>query len=56
MMNKEQYLASLRKLKPVIYCNGRRIESVVDDPMTRPHVNSAAMTYELPTTPSTRTL
>ncbi len=47
MMNKEQYLASLRKLKPVIYCNGRRIESVVDDPMTRPHVNSAAMTYEL---------
>ncbi|HMM19306.1 MAG TPA: 4-hydroxyphenylacetate 3-hydroxylase family protein [Selenomonadales bacterium] len=47
MMNKEQYLASLRKLKPVIYCNGRKIESVVDDPMTRPHVNSAAMTYEL---------
>jgi len=47
MMNKEQYLASLRKLKPVIYCNGRRIQSVVDDPMTRPHVNAAAMTYEL---------
>ncbi|HWQ61803.1 MAG TPA: 4-hydroxyphenylacetate 3-hydroxylase N-terminal domain-containing protein, partial [Negativicutes bacterium] len=47
MMNKEQYLASLRKLKPVIYCNGKRIESVVDDPMTRPHVNSAALTYEL---------
>ena len=46
-MNKEQYLESLRKLKPVIYCNGKRITSVVDDPMTRPHVNSAAMTYEL---------
>jgi 4-hydroxybutyryl-CoA dehydratase/vinylacetyl-CoA-Delta-isomerase len=47
MMNKEQYLDSLRRLKPVIYCNGRRIESVADDPMTRPHVNSAAKTYEL---------
>jgi 4-hydroxybutyryl-CoA dehydratase/vinylacetyl-CoA-Delta-isomerase len=47
MMNKEQYLESLRKLKPVIYCNGKRITSVVDDPMTRPHVNSAALTYAL---------
>ncbi len=47
MMNKEQYLESLRLLKPVIYCNGRKIASVADDPMTRPHVNSAAMTYEL---------
>jgi 4-hydroxybutyryl-CoA dehydratase / vinylacetyl-CoA-Delta-isomerase len=47
MMNKEQYLESLRKLKPVIYCNGRKITNVADDPMTRPHVNSAAMTYEL---------
>jgi len=47
MMNKEQYLDSLRKLKPVIHCNGRRITDVVDDPITRPHVNSAAMTYEL---------
>ncbi len=47
MMNKEQYLDSLRRLEPVIYCNGRKIASVADDPMTRPHVNSAAMTYEL---------
>jgi 4-hydroxybutyryl-CoA dehydratase/vinylacetyl-CoA-Delta-isomerase len=47
MMNKEQYLESLRKLKPVVYCNGKKIASIVDDPMTRPHVNSAAMTYEL---------
>ncbi|MDR3588429.1 MAG: 4-hydroxyphenylacetate 3-hydroxylase family protein [Negativicutes bacterium] len=47
MMNKQQYLESLRKLKPVIFCNGRKITSVADDPMTRPHVNSAAMTYEL---------
>ena len=47
MMNGKQYKESLKKLKPVIYCNGRMIENVVDDPMTAPHVNSAAMTYEL---------
>lgn len=47
MKTKEQYIESLRQLHPVIYCNGEKIESVVDHPMTRPHVNSAAMTYEL---------
>ncbi len=47
MMNRQQYMDSLRKLSPVIYLKGRLVESVVDDPMTRPHVNSAGMTYEL---------
>ena len=47
MMNKEQYIESLRQYKPIVYLNGRLVESVVDDPMTRPHVNSAAVTYEL---------
>lgn len=47
MMNGNEYRESLRKMKPVVYCNGRLIESIVDDPMTAPHVNSAAMTYEL---------
>lgn len=47
MMNGKEYRESLKKLNPVIYCNGRMITDVVDDPMTKPHVNSAAMTYEL---------
>ena len=47
MMNGAQYRESLRKLKPIIYCNGRKIEDVVSDKMTAPHVNSAAMTYEM---------
>ena len=47
MMNGAQYRESLKKLHPVIYCNGEKITDVVDHPMTRPHVNSAAMTYEL---------
>jgi 4-hydroxybutyryl-CoA dehydratase/vinylacetyl-CoA-Delta-isomerase len=47
LKTKEQYIESLRQLHPVVYCNGEKIESVVDHPMTRPHVNSAAMTYDL---------
>ena len=47
MMNLEQYMESLRRLKPVVYLNGRLLESVADDPMTKPHVKSAGMTYEL---------
>ena len=47
MMNGQQYKESLKKLHPLIWCNGRQIENVVDDPMTAPHVNSAALTYEL---------
>lgn len=52
MMNKQQYMDSLRALKPVIYLNGRMVGSVVDDPMTSPHVNSAGMTYELACDPA----
>lgn len=51
MMNGQQYRESLKKLHPVIYCNGRRIYDVVNDPMTKPHVNSAAMTYEMACSP-----
>jgi len=47
MMNGKEYKESLRKLHPIIYYMGKRIDCVVDDPMIKPHVNSAAMTYEL---------
>ena len=47
MMNAKQYKESLRKIKPIIYYNGEKIDCVVDHPMIKPHVNSAAMTYEL---------
>jgi len=51
MMNGTQYRESLKKLKPIIYCNGEKIEDVTTHPMIRPHVNSAAMTYELASDP-----
>ena len=47
MMTGEQYRESLRQLKPEIYYMGEKIESVVDNPAFIPHVNAAALTYEM---------
>jgi len=43
----KEYIESLRKLKPRVYAFGERVESVVDEPLFQPHLNAAAMTYEL---------
>lgn len=45
MKTGKEYIESLRKLKPTIYYMGKKVDSVVDHPGMRPHVNSAAMTY-----------
>lgn len=45
--NGAQYMESLRKLTPVIFYKGNRIEDVVRHPATAPHVRSAALTYAL---------
>lgn len=42
-----EYRDSLRKLKPIVYFETQKIESVVDHPLTKPHVNAAAMTYDM---------
>ena len=47
MKNGQEYMDSLRQLHPKVYAFGEEIESVVDSPLTRPHVNCAAMTYDL---------
>jgi len=47
MMNGDEYRESLRRLKRDVYAFGARIDDVVDHPLTRPHVNAAAMTYDL---------
>src|SRR4030042_1753986 len=51
MMTGKEYRESLRKLKPEIYYLGERIESVVDHPAFVPHVNAAALTYEMALAP-----
>ena len=47
MKNGQQYIESLRQIHPKVYAFGELIESVADSPITRPHVNCAAMTYQL---------
>ncbi len=41
------YIESLRTLRTKVYANGSKIENLVDSPLIKPHINSAAMTYEL---------
>ena len=45
----EQYLASLRKLKPTAYMFGEKIENVVENPRIRAGINATGATYELAT-------
>jgi 4-hydroxybutyryl-CoA dehydratase/vinylacetyl-CoA-Delta-isomerase len=51
MMTGKQYRESLRKLTPEIYYLGEKIESVADHPAFVPHVNAAALTYEMALAP-----
>ena len=47
MMTGEQYLESLRKLHPVVYVFGEKVEDVTQNPTLRPSINSVKMTYDL---------
>jgi len=47
LKNGAEYIDSLRKLKPLIYYQGKKIKNVVKHPATAPHVRAAAMTYAL---------
>jgi 4-hydroxybutyryl-CoA dehydratase/vinylacetyl-CoA-Delta-isomerase len=51
MMTGQQYRESLRRLKPEIYYLGEKIESVADHPAFLPHVNAAALTYDMALAP-----
>ena len=43
----EEYLKSLRKLKPTVYMFGEKIENPVDHPRIRAGINATGATYEL---------
>ncbi|MGK0467141.1 MAG: 4-hydroxybutyryl-CoA dehydratase/vinylacetyl-CoA-Delta-isomerase [Clostridium sp.] len=47
LMNKEQYIASLRMLKLNVYMFGKKIQNPVDNPIIIPSMNAVAATYEL---------
>ena len=46
MKTGQEYMDSLRQLKLNIYFRGKKVENPVDHPAIRPHINSAAVTYD----------
>lgn len=42
-----QYMEALKKIHPVIYYKGDRINCVVGHPLIQPHINAAAATYDM---------
>ena len=47
IVTKEDYVQSLKDLHHAVYYNGKRVEDVTEHPALRPHIDSAALTYEL---------
>ncbi len=47
MMTGKEYIESLKKLNIDVYFMGEKINDVTEEPMFQPHINTAAMTYEL---------
>lgn len=47
LMTGAQYRDSIRRLNRPVYFQGKMIENVVDHPLTKPHVDAAAVTYDL---------
>ena len=46
LMSSDNYRESLRRYKPVVYVDGRKVESVADEPALAPGVNAIALTYD----------
>lgn len=47
MKNGSQYIASLRTLNTKVYAFGKQVEDLVDNPIFQPHINAAAVTYDM---------
>jgi 4-hydroxybutyryl-CoA dehydratase/vinylacetyl-CoA-Delta-isomerase len=47
LMTKEEYIASLKKLKPTAYMFGEKVENVLDNKRIRAGIEATAATYEL---------
>jgi len=47
MKTGSEYKESLKALNTRVYAFGEQITDLVDNPLTRPHVNAAAVTYDL---------
>ena len=46
LMSGADYRESLRALKPTVFVDGERIESIADAPQLQPGINAIALTYD----------
>ena len=51
LKSSEEYLNSLRQMKPRVFVQGERVDSVIDHPLLRPAVNTLALTYAMAQNP-----
>ena len=56
LMSAADYRESLRRYRPVVYVDGRRVDSVADEPALAPGVNAIGVTYDLALRESTQPL
>jgi 4-hydroxybutyryl-CoA dehydratase/vinylacetyl-CoA-Delta-isomerase len=56
LKTREEYLESLRQMKPTAYMFGEQITSIMDNPRLRAGIEATAATYELASTPEHRDL
>ncbi|MGN6550186.1 MAG: 4-hydroxyphenylacetate 3-hydroxylase family protein [Pararhizobium sp.] len=55
-MSAADYRESLRAYRPRVFVEGRRIESVADEPLLRPGINAIGVTYDLARLPEQEAL
>ncbi|MEL0334037.1 MAG: 4-hydroxyphenylacetate 3-hydroxylase N-terminal domain-containing protein, partial [Halieaceae bacterium] len=46
IMSAAEYQESLREYSPVVYVDGDRVESVVDEPRLQPGIRAIGVTYD----------
>ncbi|MEB0233347.1 4-hydroxyphenylacetate 3-hydroxylase N-terminal domain-containing protein, partial [Undibacterium sp. 10I3] len=46
LMSGDEYRDSLRRYKPTVFVDGRRVESVADEVAFQPGINAIALTYD----------
>lgn len=56
LMDAHAYRESLRAYQPRVFINGRKIESVADEPLLTPGINGVGVTYEFATRPEHRAI
>ena len=46
LKTKDEYVESLRRLRPKVYIAGKEVASIVDEPMFRSHINFVGAGYD----------